>query len=99
MRQTDGGEIAEADKAVSFPEGEGVTRQPKGQTAETQIGKVLDQDVGRVLGPYGAGLEKGESGLHQQDHRAHDGEEKVVDVGHKHFEAFFITREIGQQLG
>ena len=48
---------------------------------EAEVGKVLDEDVGRVLGPHGARLEEGEPGLHHDDQRAHQAEEEVVHVG------------------
>ena len=50
------------------------------QLTKAEVGKVFDQNVDGVLRPDGAGLQKGEAGLHEDDHGAHDHEEEVVDV-------------------
>ena len=50
------------------------------QLTEAQVREVFDQNVDGVLRPDGACLQECKSGLHEQDHGAHEHEEEVVDV-------------------
>ena len=56
----------------------------------TEVGIILDQDVGRVLGTHGAGLKEAKPRLHEQDNDAHHGQEEVIRIFLESLEAIVV---------
>ena len=51
---------------------------PEGKSSQQRVENILDEDVGRVLGPDTPGLQEGEARLKEEHHAAVDEDEESV---------------------
>ena len=52
---------------------------PESQSSQQRVENILDEDVGRVLGPDTPGLQESEARLQEEHHAAVDEDEESVD--------------------